>query len=97
MEKIEERKIVPVAAVISAGKSLLLNLILNIKFLESKTDIETKFVNILRYNPKTDNPRFYHLKVINEKGKYAFYKDPNYKTIIGEENIIKENIEKKRS
>ena len=93
MEKIEERKIVPVAAVISAGKSLLLNLILNIKFLESKTDIGTKFVNILRYNPKTDNPRFYHLKVINEKGKYTFYKDPNYETITGEENIIKENIE----
>ena len=93
MELIEERKIVPIAAVISAGKSLLLNVLLNIKFLETKTDIGTKFVNILRYNPKTDNPRFYHLKVINEKGKYTFYKDPNYETKIGEESIINENIE----
>ena len=91
MEKIEERKIVPIAAMISAGKSLLLNMILNIKFLESKTDIGTKFVNILRYNPKIDKPRFYHLKIKDEKGKYVFYKDPDFETIIGEERIIEEN------
>ena len=91
MEIIEERKIVPIAAVISAGKSLLLNLVLNIKFLESKTDIGTKFVNILRYNPKIDKPQFYHLKVVNEKGKYIFYKDPDFEPKIGEDNIIEEN------
>jgi len=91
MEIIEERKIVPIAAVISAGKSLLLNLLLNIKFLESKTDIGTKFVNILRYNPKIERPRFYHLKVRNEKGKYIFYKDPNFEQKIGEESIIEVN------
>ena len=91
MELIEERKIVPIAAVISAGKSLLLNLVLNIKFLESKTDIGTKFVNILRYNPKIDKPQFYHLKVVNEKGKYIFYKDPDFEPKIGEDNIIEEN------
>ena len=91
MEIIEERKIVPIAAVISAGKSLLLNILLNIKFLESKTDIGTKFVNILRYNPKIERPRFYHLKVRNEKGKYIFYIDPNFEQKIGEENIIEVN------
>ena len=91
MELIEERKIVPIAAVISAGKSLILNLVLNIKFLESKTDIGTKFVNILRYNPKIDKPQFYHLKVVNEKGKYIFYKDPDFEPKIGEDNIIEEN------
>jgi hypothetical protein len=91
MEMIEERKIVPIAAVISAGKSKILNLILNIKFLESKTDIGTKFVNILRYNPNIEQPQFYHLKIINEKGKYLFYKDPDYEPIIGEESIIEEN------
>ena len=51
MEKIERRKIVPVAAMIGAGKSKLLNVILNINFLENKEGISSKFVNILRYNP----------------------------------------------
>ena len=91
MELIEERKIVPIAAVISAGKSFILNLVLNIKFLESKTDIGTKFVNILRYNPKIERPRFYHLKVRNEKGKYIFYKDTDFEQKIGEESIIEVN------
>ena len=91
MEKIEERKIIPIAAMISAGKSLLLNMILNIKFLESKTDIGTKFVNILRYNPRIDKPKFYHLKIKEENGKYVFYKDPDFEPKIGEENIMEEN------
>lgn len=39
MEKIESRKIVPIAAMISAGKSKLLNVILNINFLESRAGI----------------------------------------------------------
>lgn len=36
MEKIESRKIVPIAEMISAGKSKLLNVILNINFVESR-------------------------------------------------------------
>ncbi len=76
MEKIDSRKIVPIAAMISAGKSKLLNVILNINFLESRAGIGTKFVNILRYNPNIDESQFYHLKIQNEKGKYIFYKDP---------------------
>ena len=92
LEKIEMRNIVPIAAMISAGKSKLLNVILNVNFLESKSGIGTKFVNILRYNPKIEQPQFYHLKLKAEKGKYIFYKDNEYKIIQGEKNIIEENI-----
>ena len=67
-EKLEERKIVPIAAMISAGKSKILNVILNFNFLESKAGIATKFVNILRYNPSINTPKFYHLKLKNEEG-----------------------------
>ena len=91
METIEERKIVPVAAMINAGKSKLLNVILNINFLESKEGIGTKFVNILRYNPNINEPKFYHLKIKYENEKYIFYKDPEYNQKIGENDIIEEN------
>jgi len=90
-EKIEERKIIPIAAKISAGKSKLLNVLFNISFLESKAGIGTKFVNILRYNPDIQKPRFYHLKVEKENGKYVFYKDPNSNVKEGEKEIIEEN------
>ena len=40
-EKIEIRNIVPVIAKISAGKSKLLNVLYNIKFLECKAGIGT--------------------------------------------------------
>ena len=92
LEKIETRNIVPIAAMISAGKSKLLNVILNIKFLESKSGIGTKFVNILRYNPNILQPRFYHLKLKVENGKYVYYKDNEYNIVQGENNIIEENI-----
>ena len=92
MEKIDSRKIVPIAAMISAGKSKLLNVILNINFLESRAGIGKKFVNILRYNPNIDESQFYHLKIQNEEGKYIFYKDLNYEIKKGEKNIIEENI-----
>ena len=90
-EKIEERKIVPMIAMISAGKSKFLNLIYNIDYLECKPGIGTKFVNFIRYNPKINEPHFYHLKVIKEKNKYFFYKDLSYEEIIGKEKIIKAN------
>ena len=92
MEKFETRKIVPIAAMISAGKSKLLNVILNINFLESKSGIGTKFVNILRYNPDIAQPIFYHLIIKNEKGKYSFFKDNEYKIIEGGEKIMEENM-----
>ena len=91
LEKIEIRKIVPIAAMISAGKSKLLNVLFNFDFLECKAGIGTKFVNILRYNPNIEQPRFFHLKVKYENGKYIFYKDPKSEIKIGEKEIIEEN------
>ena len=90
LEEIEKRKIVPVAAKISAGKSKLLNVLFNIKYLECKSGIATKFVNILRYNPNISQPCFYHLILKKVGENYIFYKD---KSIFyeGEENIIKAN------
>jgi hypothetical protein len=92
LEKIETRKIVPIAAMVSAGKSKLLNVLFNIKFLECKAGIGTKFVNILRYNPDIEKPIFYHLLCKEqENGEYAFYKDPSSEVKVGEEAIIEEN------
>ena len=92
IQQIEKRKIVPIAAMVSAGKSKILNILYNIKFLESKPGISTKFVNLLRYNPNIEQPRFYHLKLIKEGNDYNFYKDLNSEEIIGEQKIIEENI-----
>ena len=91
MTKIEPRKIVPIAAKISAGKSFLLNVIYNIDFLECKAGIGTKFINIIRYNPNIDQPCFYHLIIEKNEENYIFKKDPKYKTKFGEKNIINEN------
>ena len=94
MEKpkpLEMRKIVPVAAMISAGKSKLLNVLYNIDFLECKAGIGTKFINILRYNPEIKEPRFFHLLLKKEGEKYIFYKDSLYQEIVGNEKIIEEN------
>ena len=90
-EKIEMRKIIPVVARISTGKSKLLNVIYNIDFLESKAGISTKFINILRYNPNIKEPRFYHLNIKKEGEKYQFYRDNKYGIIKGEKYIIEEN------
>ena len=91
------RKIVPVAAMISAGKSKLLNVLYNINFLETKAGIGTKFVNILRYNPSITEPRFYHLRIKKEGEEYVFYKDNLSEDIIGEKKIIEENKNINRS
>ena len=58
LTKLDIRKITPIAAMISAGKSYLLNVLLNMNFLESKDDITTKFIVIIRYNPELTEPRF---------------------------------------
>ena len=97
LEKIEMRKIVPIAAMISAGKSKLLNVLYNINFLECKAGIGTKFVNILRYNPSITEPIFYHLRVRKEGEEYVFYKDNLSEVVTGEKNIIEENISINRS
>ena len=74
LEKIEIKNLVPVAAKISAGKSKLLNVLYNIQFLECKAGIATKFINILRYNPKIKKPLFYHLKLIKKMKNMNFIK-----------------------
>ena len=96
LEKIEIRKIVPTISRVSSGKSRLLNILYDIKFLECRKDITTKFINILRYNPKINNPCFYHLKLKKEGENYIFYKDLS-EIYIGEKNIIEanKNINKK--
>jgi len=88
---IEIRKIVPVVARVSAGKSTLLNTIFNIDFLECKAGIGTKFINILRYNPNIKEPRFFHLIVKKEGNEYKFYKDNLYHEVIGHQKILEEN------
>ena len=90
IEKIEIRKIVPTISRVSSGKSRLLNVLYNIKFLECRKDITTKFVNILRYNPNISNPCFYHLKLKKQGEDYIFYKDLS-EIYIGEKNIIEAN------
>ena len=90
-EQLEKRKIVPVVARISAGKSQLLNILYNINYLESKEGITTKFINLIRYNPTIKEPRFFHLKLKKEEENYTFYKDVDYTVIEGGENITEEN------
>ena len=88
-EKLEERKLVPVAAMVSAGKSKLLNVLYNINYLECTPGIGTKFVNILRYNPEIKEPCFYHLKLEKQGDNYIFYKD--MKLAEGAKKITEEN------
>ena len=85
------RNIVPVAAIISAGKSHFLNVLYNIDFLECKAGIGTKFVNILRYNPEIKEPRFFHLLLKKVGERYIFYKDNSENEVIGKQNIIEAN------
>ena len=91
LQQLEKRKIVPIVACISAGKSMFLNVILNIKSLESKADIGTKFVNIIRYNPSLKEPRFSHLKVKKVNQSFVFYLDTSYAPINGEQKITEVN------
>ena len=93
LPKIEVRKLVPVIAKISAGKTNLLNTLYNINFLECRAGIGTKFINILRYNPNIKSPIFYHLIVEKIGEKLIFKKDINSKIYEGEDNILKANEE----
>ena len=66
-QNIEERKGLIVIGMISSGKSTFLNSLLGITYLESKDDITTKFVTIIRYNESLKEPKFYHLKLIKQE------------------------------
>ena len=95
LEKIEIKNLCPMIAMISAGKTSILNTIYDIDFLEATAGIGTKFVNIIRYNPNVGkNPKFYHLvlKPIGN-GDYEYYKDPKTE-VIGKEEIKLKNKQK---
>ena len=110
-QNIEERKGLIVIGMISSGKSTFLNSLLGITYLESKDDITTKFVTIIRYNESLKEPKFYHLKLIKqeklqkqeEKEKVNIINESNPKENEdiylfekeGEESIGAENIVKK--
>ena len=86
LEKIEIKNLCPMIAMISAGKTSILNTIYDIDFLETSAGIGTKFVNIIRYNPEVGkNPKFYHL-ILKDigNGDYEYYKDTKTE-IIGKE------------
>ena len=66
MEEKNEKYCVPIIGSISCGKSTFLNsLIYNDDFgdnlLEEGLQITTKFVCVIRHNPKLENPEFYHV------------------------------------
>ena len=67
-EIIKERKGMIVIGMISSGKSTFLNSIFGFNFLQANDNITTKFICIIRYNPKIKEPTFYNLKLI-PKGK----------------------------
>ena len=92
--KVEIKNLCPMVAMISAGKTSILKVIFDIDFLEATAGIGTKFVNIIRYNSDVGkNPKFYHLILKDVgNGDYEFYKDPDFKEVVGKENIKKENI-----
>ena len=55
---------------ISSGKSNLLNYLLPLhNIFETDYDISTKFICIIRHNPKIDKPNIYNIN-ISERGEY---------------------------
>ena len=91
--KIEVKNLCPLIAMISAGKTSILRVIFDVDFLEASAGIGTKFVNIIRYNPDVGkNPKFYHLKLKDiGNGDYDYYKDPDFKEVIGKQEIKQSN------
>jgi len=71
-ERLPYRKAIPVIGMVSSGKSTFLNS-LGIEILEAKDDITTKFVCIIRYNPKLKNPIFYHVKLEKSENSDDYY------------------------
>ena len=89
-QKIEERRGIIVIGMISSGKSTFLNSLLGITYLESKDDVTTKFVTIIRYNENLKEPKFYHVKVIKEENLNENEEKSKENTIIINENNNKE-------
>ena len=72
-DRLPYRKAIPVNGMVSSGKSTFLNSLLGIEILEAKDDITTKFVCIIRYNPKLKNPIFYHVKLEKSENSDDYY------------------------
>ena len=90
-EKIKRKYAIPVIGMISSGKSTFLNSLLGLDLLETKDDVTTKFVCIIRHNKSLKEPKFYHIKLEEEENEnYSFIKD-------GEEYYGKEDILKRIS
>ena len=71
-----ERFCIPIIGLISSGKSTFLNYLLNIECLESKFDITTKCVVIIRHNKSLEFPEIYSVKFKQrKKGCYNFEKN----------------------
>ena len=71
-----KRFCIPVIGLISSGKSTFLNFLLNIECLESKFDITTKCVVLIRHNKSLDTPEIYSVKLEQRKdGYYNFEKN----------------------
>ena len=87
MNEIKDKFAIPVIGMISSRKSTFLNSLLRIDLLETKDDVTTKFVCIIRHNSKLKQPKFYHIKLEKKEDSedYIFIKD-------GEESEGKQNI-----
>ena len=97
-----ERFCIPVIGLISSGKSTFLNFLLNIECLESKFDITTKCVVIIRHNKSLDIPEIYSVKLEQRKnGCYNFEKNELLYQIDNSSNIsdlqVKEDLKNKIS
>ena len=93
VKKIEIKNLCPMIAVVSAGKTTILKVLLDINYLQESADITTKFVTIIRYNPEVGKkPKFFHLKLKKEGEDYIYLKDIKSE-IKGGEKIMKKVIE----
>ena len=95
MEKIKDKKAIPIIGMISSGKSTFLNALLGIDLLETKDNIATKFICVIRHNQSLHEPIFYHINLEKEPNSdnYIYYKDDRENESIGSEQI-KERISK---
>lgn len=70
-----DRFSIPIIGLISSGKSTFLNYLLNIDCLESKYDITTKCIVIIRHNKYLKSPELFSVKFQErDKGSYNFIK-----------------------
>ena len=94
--KIKNRFAIPIIGKISSGKSTFLNSILGGDYLSSASNIDTKFICILRNNSNLKSPKFFECELKEEKLNYK-YKDIKYYYFEKGEEIkgnILENIKK---